>query len=240
LTLADSHEGAKLEPANPVELFACTFNEGKSFDDLAPVVSDWNKWADAQGITDYSAWTLIPYYSSPEQEFDVIWLGGSPSAVALGRAQDAWLATGGEVGAKFDEVITCDTHIAFAALTFKEPPQRNNPDNIVISFSDCNVAETTSFNELVPSIMEWAAYREGHESTAGMWALMPAMGGGGETFDFKWITAFQNLADMGADFDQYSESGWKKGEELFAGKVNCDSARVYLASNHRRGEDAED
>ena len=240
LALADSHEGAELKPATPIELFTCTYNEGKGHDDLAPVVSAWNAWADSQGITDYSAWTLIPYYTSPQQEFDVIWLGGSPSAVALGRAQDAWISTGGDVGEKFDEVMTCDAHVAFAALTFKKPPERENPDNLMISFSDCNVSETSSFNELVPAMMEWASYREGHGSTAGMWALMPAMGGGGETFDFKWITSYQNLAELGADFDQYSESGWKKGDELFSDKVSCDSSRVYLANNHRRAEDTDD
>ena len=144
------------------------------------------------------------------------------------------------MGAKFDEVIDCNTHVAFAALEFKQPPERENPDNIVISFSDCNVSETSSFNALVPSIMEWAAYRGEHGSTSGMWALMPAMGGGGETFDFKWITSFQNLEEMGADFDQYSKSGWKKGDELFAGKVSCDSSRVYLATNQRRAEDTDD
>ena len=100
LALADSHEEAELKPATPIELFTCTYNEGKGHDDLAPVVSAWNAWADSQGITDYSAWTLIPYYTSPQQEFDVIWLGGAPSAVALGRAQDAWISTGGDVGEK--------------------------------------------------------------------------------------------------------------------------------------------
>ncbi len=238
--LADSHENAQLDPATPVELFACKYNEGKNFDDLAPVIDAWNEWADGQALTDYSAWTLVPYYTSSDRDFDIIWLGGSPSAVALGRAQDTWLATGGEVSEKFNDVIHCDGHSAFATLTFKQPPERENPNNIVVSFSDCNVAESSTFDELVPAMMEWASYKTEQGSKAGMWALMPAMGGGGETFDFKWVTAFQNLADMGADFDQYSESGWKKANEVFMGRVDCDSSRVYLATNHRRAEDSGD
>jgi hypothetical protein len=238
--IADSHEGAGLETATPVEIFTCTYNEGKGHGDLGPILGEWNEWADAQGLKDYSAWILTPYYSSPEQDFDMIWLGGSPSAVALGRAQDAWIATGGKLQKKFDEVVSCSAHTAFATLEFKQPPERKNPDNVVISFSDCNVDESTSFIDLVPAMMEWAAYREGHGSTSGMWAMMPAMGGGGEDFDFKWVTAYQNLEDFGADFDQYSESGWKKGGELFAGKLSCDSSRIYLAANHRRAESSDD
>ena len=239
LAFADSHEGATLEPATPVEIFTCKYVEGKGPDDLDEVVSAWNDWADGQGLSDYSAWTLIPYYSSPEQDFDVIWLGGAPSATALGRSQDAWIATGGEVNAQFQAVVDCNNHSAYASLEFKQPPEHENPDNVVVSFSDCNVSEGSSFNDLVPAMMEWAAYREEHDSTAGMWAMMPAMGGGGEAFDFKWVTAHQNLADLGADFDQYSKSGWQKGNELFADKVSCDASRVYLATNQRRGEDSD-
>ena len=240
LVWADGHEGEGPDPATPVELFACSYNEGKNYDDLLPVIDDFNKWADKQDVNDYSAWVLVPYYTSPDRDFDTIWLGASPSGVALGQAQDKWLATGGKVNEAFAEVSDCHTHANFAVLNFKEPPERDKPDNIVITFSDCNVAEDASFNELVPAMMEWGKYREGHGSTAGIMAHMPAFGGGGETFDFKWVTAYQNLEDLGADYDQYSESGWQKANELFAGNVSCDSSRVYLATNHRRGEEPEE
>jgi hypothetical protein len=46
-----------------------------------------------------------------------------------------------------------------------------------------------------------------------------------------------NLEDQGVDYDQYSESGWMKAEELFTGKVDCDSSRVYLGTNRRRATD---
>jgi hypothetical protein len=47
----------------------------------------------------------------------------------------------------------------------------------------------------------------------------------------------RNLEDQGVDYDQYSESGWMKAEELFTGKVDCDSSRVYLGTNRRRATD---
>ncbi len=240
--MADSHagDGEEANVAAPVEAFSCRYNEGKGPADLDKATKDFNDWADKQGIDDYSAWTLVPHYFSANQEFDVLWLGASPKAKALGRIQDMWRTTGSEAAQGFAEVITCDGHSAFAALQMKQPPERDDPSTLVVSFSDCNTADGVTFDDLVPSMMEWAKYREGHGSTAGMWVMFPAYGGGGEEFDFKWVAAWQNLAEQGADYDQYSETGWEKGNELFQGKVSCDSSRVYLATNRRMAESSDD
>lgn len=237
--LADSHENG-LKPASPIEMFACSFNEGMGPGDLDKAVDGWNAWADKSGLTDYSAWTLVPYYSGPKQDFDVLWLGGASKAAALGRAQDLWLATGGDAMKGFNDVMECATHANYATLQFKKPPERKNPGNVVVSFTDCNLSDGVVFNDIVPSLMEWADYRGSHGSTSGMWVMFPAYGGGGETFDFKFVAAWQNLEEQGADYDQYNESGWKKGNELFQDKVSCDSSRVYLATNHRMADSDDD
>ncbi len=237
---ADSHEESGMNPATPVEAFGCTLNDGKTMDDWNAAVKQWNKWADKQDMDDYTAWTLTPHYFGPDRAFDVIWLGGSPSGESLGRAQDNWAATGSKVADAFAEVSSCTMHSAFAVLQFKKPPERENPDNIVISFSDCSLAEDTSFGDIAPSLGEWGKWREESGSTSGIWVFFPAYGGGGEKYDFKYVAAWQNLEDKGKDFDTYSRDGWKKADELFAGKVNCDSSRVYFASIVRRGESPED
>jgi hypothetical protein len=239
ICIADEHEGEAAEPnvATPMEMFACTYNEGKGPADLDAATKNWNAWADKQGIDDYSAWTLVPYYSSPEQDFDVLWLGGSEKAKTLGRVQDTWLATGAKEMEGFNEVCNWHTHAAYAVLQIKEPPGRDNPSDVVVTFSDCNMTDDTSFDDLYMPLMEWGKYKGENGSTAGMWVFFAAYGGGGEEFDFKWVTAHQNLEDLGADWDQYSESGWQKGNELFAGKVDCDSSRTYLTTNRRVAED---
>ena len=121
ISVADQHEGEAEEPnvASPIEMFACKYNDGKGPDDLDKATRKFNAWADKQGIDDYSAWTLVPYYFSPNQEFDVLWLGASSKAKALGRTQDLWLATGEDEQDGFAEVITCDTHASYAVLQMK-------------------------------------------------------------------------------------------------------------------------
>lgn len=233
--VADSHASMT---AQPVELFACTYVEGKGGEDLDKVVVDWNKWADGAGLTDYTAWTLVPYYSTPEQDFDVLWLGHAPKAASLGRSQQKWLASGGKIQDEVAKIMSCNAHVNFASLMYKAPPQRENPpDNVVISFSDCNMADGMSFSDdIAPAIGEWAEYRSEHGSTGGIWIMFPAYGGGDEDFDFKWISGYATLEDQGKDWDQYAEAGWEKAGELFRGKMQCDSSRVYLATNRRRAE----
>lgn len=236
--IADQHESMT---AVPVELFACSYADGKTAKDLDRVIDNFNKWADGVGMDDYTAWTLVPYYAGPEQEFDLLWLGHSPKAANLGKRQDQWLATGGKVQAEFDSVIPCDAHVNFASLTFKAPAEQDDPpDNVVISFSDCNMADGMDFgDDIAPALEEWATYRGEHGSTGGMWVMFPAFGGGDEDFDFKFITGHRTLEEQGKDWDQYAEAGWAKAAELFDGKLDCDSSRVYLAQNRRRAAAAE-
>lgn len=237
LSTAVAQEEGQIEAATPIEIYACNYNEGMSAADLDAVTAKWNRWADKQKLNDYSAWTLVPFYSGPEQEFDYLWLGGSPTAKALGRAQDDWLATGGKVQEEFENVGPCNAHGNFAALQLKEPPERRNPSNIVISFSDCNFNEGTSFGDVAPALSAWAEYRTAHGSTAGMWALFPAYGGGGEEFDFKFVASYANYEEQGVDWDQYSQGGYQKAEEIFADMLDCDSSRVYSATNRRMAAD---
>ena len=227
------------EPAVPVEIYACNYNEGMGPADLDAVTAKWNAWADGQGLNDYTAWTLTKFYSGPEQEFDYLWLGVSPTAQALGVAQDVWLANGGAVAAEFEKLGPCDGHSNFATLNFKQPPDRDPPpDNVVISFSDCNIAEGKNFgDDVAPAIAAWAEFRTGQGSEAGHWVFFPAYGGGGEEFDFKYVAGYRNHEAQGIDYDSWDAD---KNEELFDGVLDCDSSRVYNATNRRRAVEAEE
>lgn len=236
--LADSHE-AEMDEANfarPVEMFACRYNEGKGPADLDAVIKKWNAWGDKQDLEDYWAWTMVPYYFGPEQEFDVLWLGASPDATTLGRNQDKWLATGGKVQASYNEVINCDNHGNYAVLQMKKSPKREDPSRGVVAFSDCKMAEGVTFDDMYPALEQWSAYLTEHGSKSGMFVFFPAFGGGGEKFDFKWVNSHQNLEELGEDYDHYSKEGWAKANELFGGKLECDSSRAYLSTTQRMPE----
>ncbi|MDX1517408.1 MAG: hypothetical protein R3288_11240, partial [Woeseiaceae bacterium] len=126
--IADEHEGDGAV-ATPIEIYTCNYADGKTQKDFDAVTAKFNAWADDAGMTEYSAWQLMPFYSSPTQDFDFVWLGASPSAQSMGRDQDKWFATGGKIAEEFEKVTPCHTHANFAALEFKEPPERTTHED---------------------------------------------------------------------------------------------------------------
>ena len=216
----------------PVELFTCTYNNRQDPDDLDKVIDKWNAWADRNEIDDYAAWTLTPYYFGPDQEFDMIWLGAGKNAVALGEVQDAYLADESGLAGDFEEVISCNAHNNFASVNYKAPPEGETPANSVLTFSDCTYKEGASFSAVSAAMAEWSQYLSDAGSTSGIWHWYPVYGGGGEEFDLKWVTAHDNYEEQGADWDAYDPD---KASE-FEAVLDCDSARVYNATNRRRAE----
>ena len=223
------------DSAAAVEIYTCSYADGKGSADLDKVTAKWNKWADGQDVTDYSAWILTPFYSSPEQDFDVIWLGVTETGTGMGNIQDKWLSNRGTLGEEFDSVTPCDSHSMSAAVQFKAPPKREDRSSIVLDFSDCTVGDGKHFStDVAPALKAWGEYLEGHGSTAGVWAFFPVYGGGGEKFDFKYVESHGNYSEQGADFDNYDPA---KARELFPyGMLDCDSSRSYVVTNRRTAE----
>lgn len=232
---ADAQEGPSVFP---VEIYVCNYHDGKGGAELAAWSAKWAAWADG-GLAPYSAWTLTPFYFGGDQDFDFIWLGASPNAVAMGQAQDKWLAEGGSLAAEMDAIAHCSAHGNYATMNFKEPPDDESP-NVVLNFSDCSAEEGKTFDDVYPALQAWSEYRSSHGSTAGMWVMWPAFGGGDADFDFKWVNSYRNYEALGQDYDQYSAEGWKKAEELFTGLLDCDEARSYVAVRRYDGIPDED
>ena len=228
---ADEHEGPS---AFPVEAYICNYVDGAGSAEFDAWVDSWNAWADEAGMTEYMAVTMVPFYHGPDQDFDFIWLGASPTAASLGRDQDMWLAQGGELQASLAEVVECSSHSNFASMEFKSPGDGPIPDSLVVGFSDCKMGEGVSFGDIAPAMAEWGAYRAEEGVGGGIWAFFPAFGGGGEEFDFKYVASAANLEALGVGWDQYASGGYAKAEELFADKLDCDSSRVYIATTRRR------
>ena len=220
----DAEEGPSVFP---VEIYVFNFHEGKGNDELDAWVGKWVAWAEG-GLDPYSAWTLTPFYFGADQDFDFIWLGASPDAATLGRAQDKYLAEAGSLEAEFNTFGHCDNHSNYATMNIKEPPDDDAP-NFVLNFSDCSAKEGKTFDDVYPALQSWSEYRTGHGSEAGMWVMWPAFGGGDADFEFKFVTSYRTYEKLGEDYDQYAREGYKKAEELFSDLLDCDEARSYVA-----------
>jgi hypothetical protein len=210
-----------------MEAFTCNYNDGKGPADLDGAVDTWTSYMDEGSANNYFAMTMTPQMHGAET-FDVGWLGVSPTGEELGQGRDAYIANGGESGAAFAEVLTCDTHSQFAVMQIKEPPERESPENLVLSFSDCEVGEEHTMDEVFTGMRAWAAFQAENGYGNGTWVLFPAYGSGDEDFDFKVVNGYDNHAGMGRDFDLYGTGGgYMKRREIMGDMLDCDVGRVY-------------
>jgi hypothetical protein len=235
---AMAQDEADVPDWTPVETFTCNYLEGKGPGDLDKVVDEWNAWWDEKGMHDYFAVTITPYYYS-EKAFDIGWLGVFTDGNTMGSGLDTWTTEGSGMGAKFFEVIECDSHSNFASVNVK-PPQGDAPDTMLLSFSNCSINEDKSFNDYLAAQDEWNAYADEQGFETGEWVMFPVAGGGDEDYDFKHITSEKNHTAAGANWQLYADGHYRKSNELLGEVVECDSARVYSAKVRRRIKSEDD
>ena len=90
------------------EVFICTFQDGKTMDDLMKVVDQWKPVInDMKGGDSYSANILTPIAS--QNLASVIWVGESPDAATLSGITDQYETSkaGQDINAKFQSVVDC-------------------------------------------------------------------------------------------------------------------------------------
>ena len=231
---ADNHEPAQLRWV-PVEAWTCNYREGMGSADLDEVIAEWNAWMDANDAHEYLAITLTPYYFGKDT-FDVGWLGAWPNGEAMGRGTDQWLAEGGDINARFFEVLTCDSHSNFASAELKSPGEGPAPDSFVLAFSDCSGPESQEeWDQLFAGLGEWFTYTAENGYLQGNWMMFPVYGGGGAEFDFKMVEGHDNYTRLGQDYQRFIDRrDWDKQGELIGDRMDCDDARVYQATVRRR------
>lgn len=223
--------GAKIIP---VEIYACTYNEGQGPDDLDDVLEDWNAFMDDRDVDSYAGWTLMPYYFTEEQDFDLIWLGAWTDGNAMGAGTDMWLSEGGDEMADIAEVVTCATHINLASVNLKMPPGGETPTSAVLNYSNCNMKDGVGYDDVASATRDWAEILTQAGSEAGIFHQFPIYGGGGDSPDFLWMNSYPNHTALGADYERMSNGGmWRQYQDLLGDLVECDVSRVYNAQNRR-------
>ena len=232
--MADGHEdGFKVVP---VDMYACTYNDNKGPEDLDGYSAKFNAWADAKGLDEVSVWTLTPYYYGPGDNagFDFIWMIAGKTAVALGKTHTTWVTDDDGLAELAGEIADCQGHSNFASINYKPTPDGKTPENVLITFSDCNYREDATFEDLGTAMGGWSEHLTENGSEAGIFHWYPAYGGGGEKYDFKWLEVHAGFEAMGSDYEHFGNGrGYKKYNELVRPLVSCDAARVYQAKSRR-------
>lgn len=235
---ADEHEGDELEWF-PVEAFACNFKDGAGREDLDEVVAEWNEWMDANGHGTYFAITMWPEFFG-ERAFDFAWLGAWSNANEMGKGLHSWTTEGGEVGAKFGEIIDCGSRTQFATAQLKPSGGEDDDGSFILSFSDCSFREDGGGMEAYLAAQEeWNAYADEHGFRYSQYMMFPIYGENVEAdYDFKSVSSEADYMAFGDNWQLMADGHYSKSSELFEPVLDCDSARVYQAYIQR--EMAED
>jgi opacity protein-like surface antigen len=218
----------------PVEVWACSYNEGQGPSELDAAVDAWTGFADANGVDDYAAWTLTPHYFGPNQSFDFLWLGAWTDGNAMGAGTDMLYGSGAEYLANFVRVATCNSHTNAGSISYKLPSD-DAPQDLVITFSNCSIEDGASYQQVVEATQSWSSALTEAGSQAAIYHWFPIYGGGGDdTPDFIRLNVYPNHTELGADYERITNGEmFRQSNALFGALVNCDAARVYNAQSRR-------
>lgn len=217
-----------------IEIFACNYNAGNDMDDLLAVTSRWNAWADRNSLTDYTAIILTPYLYSEQIDFDVAWLGVYPSGEAMGAGEGVWFASGQDLQADFDEVVSCAAHTQFAGLAQNTPAEPASATGGLLGLQNCTFHEGHIFPEAQAAIGQWSSYLEENGSDLFMGVLFPLAGESSEaSYAFKAATGFDSTQAYGHFLDVYVGGGFQRADEIFDRIIECDNPRLYVTNRVR-------
>jgi hypothetical protein len=221
----------------PVEMFVCDYKDRKDAGDYQKVTDRWTAFMDENGVDDYAAWMLTPYFYGGDQDFDFIWMGAYADGNAMGADYDTWLRDGGDINEAFGEVADCRAHIMHSSAMYKAPANNETPTSGIITMMNCKLNEGRRYADVKKAELKWAEYLTSNGSSAGFWHWFPAYGGGDSDFDYKVVFAYNNFTELGADFERAANGGGREaGEEIFADVDDCDDARIYLARSIRAAQ----
>lgn len=211
---------------SPVELFACTFKEGKGHGDLEKINEKFAKWSKKKD-PGYSAWTITPQFRTNDGEFDVGWIGSWQTGSGMGKGLDSWMSDSEGLGKAYGEVIEC-SHSLVSSVAINAPD--GPPNDGVVWFSSCSLNEGKNHNQAFEAHKQLAAAMRQMGGKGRSWLMYPVFGFKDADFDYYSVVAFNNYEELGEAWHLWTNGrGYEKHGPGLMSVVTCDSPRVYDA-----------
>ena len=106
--IADDHVSAE---QRPVEIWTCSFNDGKSTKDLDAWYDDFNAFADSMTNSRVSSFMWVPNFVGYLEQADVVLTFGFPSLTAMGQTMDEFFGSkgGSALFATYQDILDCSS-----------------------------------------------------------------------------------------------------------------------------------
>jgi hypothetical protein len=221
--------------ATPLELYACSWQEGKGMDDLDKVTNRFNKWSD-KNQKGYSAWTITPQFRSSDTPFHLGWIGAWADGATMGAGLQAYRDKGQDLAAAFADVVDCsDSHGLFSSVSVNAP--KGEPSkNPLVQFSSCTMDDDASSEDVYAAHKAASDFMISKGGMSAAWLLWPVLGAGDIEFDYYSVVSYESYAQLGQAFEAYSnDGGWQKINDIMKGVVSCDEPRLYDGKLIRMG-----
>jgi hypothetical protein len=209
----------------PVEMWACSFNDGKDQEDMDDV---YDLFIGEDNESPYAAWQINPYFAGNlNQQFDFLYLGAWANGAAMGAGVAGDLASD-DVSEAWDDAVNCGA-LMFASLTIEETPEPGEAgDDFILTIQDCNVGHAVSNGQASSAIRAYNDYRVANGLTVATFIWYPIAGGGDADFDFKLVRGYDDAQAWG-NANQWivDNMAYVRRGQLLDGIVSCDESRVY-------------
>lgn len=212
-----------------IETYACNYNEGKTLEDLLDVSKKWDKFASENFSMPYQGYVLTPYYRSADSQYEVYWVGVSPSFEAQGTTQGEMLTKGAKLSAEFLEVLDCEGQGQWGAMTVMSGGE-SVPEQGTVSFQSCTMKEGASMEKMMVADAKMTALAQKIGITGGMLRWFP-LGGQNNSFtaDYLQVTSNSSLAERGKNYDRAIKNGMPQLVDSFYGElVQCRAGGTSL------------
>lgn len=212
-----------------LEMFQCSFADGKDIGDVKKVAGEWDSWVDGKFTDGYQAYIMQPVvYNGADFSIDYIWLGVAENHQTMGRVKDQWFAQGAKLQKKFDAVAPCSARSLLTSMELK--PYAKLGEAGYLQVNACELNEGVSYADVAAADKKWISWMTDKGMNLGAYRWFAGVGDArASTTDFYNVYIAESMEERGKAHDMMIKGGMQVAQSLYAELMVCDKPRVWLS-----------
>jgi hypothetical protein len=206
-----------------LEIYGCSYAEGRDSEDLLKVVKHSDAWADSNFGAAYRSYMMTPSAANKADfGFDTIWLGITKDHHSIGVINDEWMGSGAKLAKKFDAVAPCDWH-GYATSVDVRPMADAGGAGFLTVWS-CELNDGKGFFDLTVADKKWNAHLDEVGMPGGIYRWLPGAGWPrASTAYFVNVYLTSSLADCGKAVDMMNAGTGQVLNATYGDIAQCDT-----------------
>ena len=235
LALAAGAVHAAPPPAQVVQIFGCTLNDGQTQDNVWALTDALTANAATQETPDaaFGLFLWVPYRGATPYDFAFGVLSSDLNSMAAGSASYAASAGAAAIGARFQTLAGCDSAIMtsdqLSEGTIGMTGGDRTPDAVVETFS-CSINDGSDMDDVDAATKFWQGQIGKIDSAAlknyQAYQWTPLRGGTGA--DFVWVGNYSDLANWAKGTSDYMNSAAGQAADARFERVSTCTSQMWM------------